>query len=67
MSAAEIELYVETEQERIERWRAEELERAGYTPGVAAQLAMSKEVDLHIAVALLERGCSPELALRILL
>jgi len=67
MSAAEIELYVETEQERIERWRAEELERAGYTPGAAAQLAMSREVDLHVAIALLERGCSPELALRILL
>ena len=67
MSAAEIELYVETEQERIERWRAEELERAGYTPGAAGQLAMSKEVDLHVAVELLERGCSPELALRILL
>ena len=32
MSAAELDLHVETESERIERWRAEELERAGYDP-----------------------------------
>ena len=67
MSAAEIELYVGTEQERIARWRAEELERAGYGHEAAAQLAVSREVDLHVAIALLERGCSTELALRILL
>ena len=67
MSAAELDIQVETEAERIERWRAEELERAGYEPKAAAQLAMTRDVDLHLAVALLERGCSAELALRILL
>jgi hypothetical protein len=30
MAAAEVHIQVETESERIERWRAHELERAGY-------------------------------------
>jgi hypothetical protein len=58
---------VETEVERVERWRAEELMRAGFDPAAAVELAASFEVDLHAAIALLEQGCSPELALRILL
>jgi hypothetical protein len=67
MSAAELDLHVETESERIERWRAEELERAGYDPDDAFELAGRSYVDLHLAVELLERGCPPETALRILL
>ncbi len=56
-----------TEQELVERWRAEELERAGYPADAAAELAMRTDVDLHRAAALLEQGCTPELALQILL
>ena len=67
MSAAELELELETEAERIERWRAGELERAGYEPLQAAELAARQDVDLHLAVELLERGCPVETALRILL
>jgi hypothetical protein len=67
MSAAEVDLEYETELERIEHWRAEALERAGYDPSSAAMLAMRHEVDLHSAIELLERGCTPDLALRILL
>lgn len=67
MSAAELEIQVETESERIERWRAEELERAGYGADAAAQLASRPYVDLHLAVDLLESGCPPDTALRILL
>ena len=67
MSAAELEIQVETEAERIERWRAEELERAGYEPISAAELAARQDVDLHLAVELLERGCPVDTALRILL
>lgn len=57
----------ETEQERIQRWRAEELERAGYEPSAAALLATRPDVDLHYAIDLLRNGCAPELALQILL
>jgi hypothetical protein len=56
-----------TEQELVERWRAEELERAGYPEDVAAELAMRADVDLHHAIELLDRGCSAELAAQILL
>ena len=55
------------EVERVERWRLDSLERAGYDPESAAVLAASPEVDLHTATALLEQGCSVTLALQILL
>jgi hypothetical protein len=65
MSAAEVHVQ-ETEEERVVRWRAEALERAGYDSVTAAELADRPDVDLHRAIGLLESGCSPELALRIL-
>jgi hypothetical protein len=67
MSAAELDLHSEAECERIERWRAEELERAGYSHDDAVELAVRSYVDLHLAVELLERGCPPRTAVRILL
>jgi hypothetical protein len=67
MSAAKLDLHVETESERIERWRAAELERAGYGADDAVEFASRNYVDLHLAVELLERGCPTETALRILL
>ena len=53
--------------ERVELWRLDSLERAGYDAESAAVLAASPEVDLHFAVSLLERGCTVDLALQILL
>ena len=67
MPAAHEEITVETELERIERWRADELIRAGYSPEQATALAGRQDVDLHRAAGLLANGCSPELALAILL
>jgi hypothetical protein len=67
VAATDITLIDQTEIERIERWRAEELERAGYEPRTAGRLAVRHDVDLHTAVELLERGCPADLALRILL
>jgi hypothetical protein len=55
-----------TEQELVERWRAEALERAGFPEDVAAELAMRNDVDLHRAIELLQKGCSPQLAADIL-
>ena len=55
------------ELERVEVWRLDVLERAGYDAESAAVLAVSPEVDLHRAVSLLERGCTVDLALQILL
>jgi hypothetical protein len=67
VAVTDISLVDHTEMERIERWRAEELERAGYEPRAAGRLAVRHDVDLHAAVDLLERGCPADLALRILL
>jgi hypothetical protein len=66
MTAAQLQID-ETEQERVERWRSEALERAGYEPEAAAELAARQDVDLHRAIGLLESGCPAETALRILL
>jgi hypothetical protein len=67
MSAAELETLYVSEMDRIEQWRHEELERAGYDSESALVLAASHDVDLHDAVALLRRGCTVDLALQILL
>ena len=57
----------DVEIEIVEQWRSQSLVRAGYDLESAAVLAASHEVDLHSAVRLLERGCSVDLALQILL
>ena len=56
----------ETELDRVERWRTAELMRVGFAGDDAVALASRFEVDLHEAIALVERGCPPELAIRIL-
>jgi hypothetical protein len=66
-NAADIELVVDTESERVTAWRACELLKAGYEPHVAVELAEHGEVDLHLALELVERGCATDLAARILL
>jgi hypothetical protein len=62
-----VEDIVETELERVERWRAEELIRAGFDPDSASRLAARPDIDIHRAQKMLAQGCPPELALRILL
>ena len=66
MTATELD-FIDTESDKVQRWRAEALERAGYDVTAAAVLAVRTDIDLHAATALIERGCSSELALRILL
>jgi hypothetical protein len=48
-------------------WRREQLARAGYSTEDASTLAERGDIDLHLAVDLVERGCPPALAARILL
>jgi hypothetical protein len=62
-----IETYVqETEDERVARWRLEQLVRAGYEETAALVLADLVHVDLHAAIDLVVRGCPSDTALRIL-
>ena len=67
MSAANLTTVIDSELEIVERWRHEALERAGYDRESATVLAASHDVDLHRAIELLQRGCSADLALQILL
>jgi hypothetical protein len=57
---------IETELDRVERWRTAELIRVGFAGDDAVALAARFDVDLHEAIGLVERGCPPELAIRIL-
>jgi hypothetical protein len=67
MTAAELNVLIETELDRVESWRAEELIRAGYQPSDAVALAARHDIDLHLAVELMEHGCPDELAIEILI
>jgi hypothetical protein len=67
MSAAKLQERPDVELELVEQWRAESLARVGYDLESSAVLAASHEVDLHLAMRLLERGCPVDLALQILL
>ena len=51
----------------VQRWRFEELIRAGYDDEDAIELAFQLDVDLHVAVDLVRRGCPSGTAVRIVL
>jgi hypothetical protein len=50
----------------VQTWRLEQLEAAGYPHAAAVLISERLDVDLHLAVRLVEQGCPPETALRIL-
>lgn len=47
-------------------WRRERLLAAGFDNARAATLAANRAVDLHALLELVDRGCPPDLAARIL-
>lgn len=67
MTAAQFERLEAPEAEAVLRWRFEVLVRSGYDPAGAMILASHVEVDLHAAADLVEHGCPPETALKIVL
>ena len=48
------------------RWRREQLVDSGFAFPLAARLAKDSRYDLHALIELVERGCAPDLAARIL-
>jgi hypothetical protein len=50
----------------VARWRADQLARAGVPPRLAERLAYDRRIDVHALIELIERGCPPETACRIL-
>jgi hypothetical protein len=67
MTAAEVHVTSETEMDRVEHWRAEELVRAGFDASDAVALAARHDIDLHLAIELVEQGCPYETAIDILI
>jgi hypothetical protein len=60
----------ETATERDSRgvvtWRREQLAVSGFPPSLATRIANDSRYDLHALIELVECGCLPELAVRIL-
>jgi hypothetical protein len=56
----------EAEDSRVARWRFDQFRALGFDVADAVVLTASR-VDLHAARTLADSGCSPALALRILL
>lgn len=56
----------QNESSEIRQWRRARLRRAGFEPELAAELAADERIDLHDLLDLVDRGCPPELAARIL-
>jgi hypothetical protein len=48
------------------RWRTRRLISAGFPMDLARRLARTDRMDLHRLLELVDRGCPPELAARIL-
>lgn len=46
-------------------WRRRRLAEAGFPAALAARLASDVRLDLHELLQLIDRGCPPELAARI--
>jgi hypothetical protein len=50
----------------VVRWRRHQLVSSGFPLPTAARLAKDSRFDLHALIELVERGCEPALAVRIL-
>jgi hypothetical protein len=49
----------------LEGWRAARLRTRGFCGGLAEEIACDGRYDLHALLELVDRGCPPELAARI--
>ena len=47
-------------------WRRDQLAACGFPLPLASAVARDRSYDLHALIELVEQGCSPELAIRIL-
>jgi hypothetical protein len=56
----------ECERDEVFTWRRSQLVRSGFPEPLAARVAHDGRYDLHRLIELVESGCSPQLALRIL-
>ena len=57
---------VATRSAREQEWRRAQLKRSGFASSLARRVVEDGQYDLHLLIELAERGCPPELAVRIL-
>jgi hypothetical protein len=50
----------------VVRWRRDQLVGVGFSLRLATRLARRERWDIHALIELVERGCGPEVAARIL-
>jgi hypothetical protein len=55
-----------TADQDVVSWRIDRLRQAGFDRSDASTLAADLQTDLHALLELVERGCPPQLAARIL-
>jgi hypothetical protein len=55
-----------TTRRELVSWRVALLSDAGFSEGLAQRVAADGAYDLHALLELVDRGCPPELAVRIL-
>jgi hypothetical protein len=49
----------------LSAWRSERLRVAGFDSALAERVAIERSFDVHALLELTDRGCPPELAVRI--
>jgi hypothetical protein len=54
------------ERDEVFAWRRSQLLRSGFSEELATQVADESRFDLHELIELIDNGCAPELAFRIL-
>jgi hypothetical protein len=62
----QVQAHPDAEDAEVVRWRRDRLAQAGFTLPAAWWLARDWRYDLHALIQLVEQGCEPELAIRIL-
>ena len=50
----------------VNRWRRDQLVLSGFSASLATRVSEDPRYDLHCLIQLVEPGCPPELAVRIL-
>ncbi len=56
----------DTRIDEVARWREERLAASGFSAALADEIAADSRYDLHALIEIVERGCRPDLAARIL-
>ena len=55
-----------TDGREVTAWRRDQLLSTGFPPALARRVAEDARYDLHALIELVEAGCAPDLAVRIL-